>query len=124
VDGIPAFNVGEGRLVIAGDPDSSEPHSFSVNRTDTDTYLSASVREYTSIKKIGEGSFATVELCDWHGPLPQNTPISAMQRNVSARPEYVGRRLVAVKRLRRQYTWQECKDLKELQACYPHKCPP
>jgi hypothetical protein len=77
----------------------------------------ASLRDYTPIKGVGDGSFGTVWLVDWHGSLPPNTPVSAMQRNASARPEYANRRLVAVKRMKRQWSgWEECRQLKELQV--------
>ena len=67
---------------------------------------------------VGDGSFGTVWLCDWHGTLPPNTPLSAMQCGRGARPEYAGKKLVAVKRMKKQWDggWDECKKLKELEV--------
>ncbi|KAH9944364.1 Pkinase-domain-containing protein [Epithele typhae] len=79
---------------------------------------SSSTRSYTPLKIVGDGSFGTVWLCDWHGTLPPNTPMSAMQCGRGARPEYAGKRLVAVKRMKKQWEggWDECKKLKELES--------
>lgn len=79
----------------------------------------ASTRSYTPLKVVGDGSFGTVWLCDWHGTLPPNTPMSAMQCGAGARPEYAGKRLVAVKRMKKRWEggWDECKKLKELEVC-------
>ncbi|PCH33654.1 protein kinase, partial [Wolfiporia cocos MD-104 SS10] len=78
----------------------------------------ASVRRYTPLKIVGDGSFGTVTLCDWHGPLPPNTPLPAMQRSAGARQEYAGKRLVAIKRMKKPWEggWDECKKLKELES--------
>ncbi|KAK7694672.1 hypothetical protein QCA50_001860 [Cerrena zonata] len=79
---------------------------------------SSSTRSYTPLKVVGDGSFGTVWLCDWHGTLPPNTPLSAMQCSAGARPEYANRRLVAVKRMKKRWEggWDECKRLKELES--------
>ncbi|KAI0361592.1 kinase-like protein [Trametes cingulata] len=79
---------------------------------------SSSTRSYTPLKVVGDGSFGTVWLCDWHGTLPPNTPMSAMQCGPGARPEYAGKRLVAVKRMKKTWEggWDECKKLKELES--------
>ena len=81
----------------------------------------ASPRHYTPLKVVGNGSFGTVWLCDWHGSLPPNTPVSAMQRNAGARPEYAGKRLVAVKLMKKTWKggWDECRKLKELEVRGP-----
>ena len=78
----------------------------------------ASTRSYTPLKVVGDGSFGTVWLCDWHGTLPPNTPLSAMQCGPGARPEYASKRLVAVKRMKKRWEggWDECKKLKELEV--------
>jgi len=80
--------------------------------------LLGSKRSYTIIKCLGDGSFGTVWLCDWHGTLPPNTPLSPMQCGAGARPEWAGKRLVAVKLMKRQWAggWEECQKLKELQV--------
>ena len=82
------------------------------------SFLLGSHRSYTPIKTLGDGSFGTVLLCDWHGTLPPNTPLSPMQCGGGARPEWAGKRLVAVKRMRRKWEggWDECKRLKELEV--------
>ncbi|KAG6813795.1 hypothetical protein H0H92_007207 [Tricholoma furcatifolium] len=78
----------------------------------------SSTRSYTPLKVLGDGSFGTVWLCDWHGTLPPNTPLSPMQCGAGARPEWAGKRLVAVKRMRKKWEggWDECQKLKELEA--------
>lgn len=80
--------------------------------------LLASTRSYTPLKVLGDGSFGTVWLCDWHGTLPPNTPLSPMQCGQGARPEWAGKRLVAVKRMKKTWEggWDECKKLKELEV--------
>ncbi|KAH9023745.1 Pkinase-domain-containing protein [Lactarius hengduanensis] len=91
---------------------------------------SSSTRSFTPIKAVGDGSFGTVWLCDWHGPLPSNTPTSAMQSVVGTRPEYANMRLVAVKRMKKRWEggWDECRRLKEIEALlaippHPHIIP-
>ncbi|CCM06749.1 uncharacterized protein FIBRA_09044 [Fibroporia radiculosa] len=91
---------------------------------------STSARSYTPLKVVGDGSFGTVWLCDWHGTLPPNTPVSTMQCGAGARPEYAGKRLVAVKRMKKRWEggWDECKKLKELESLraipyHPHIIP-
>jgi len=78
---------------------------------------SSSTRSYTRLKVLGDGSFGTVWLCDWHGILPPNTPLSPMQCGPGARPEWSGKRLVAVKRMKKKWEggWDECQKLKELE---------
>ncbi|KAJ7706191.1 kinase-like domain-containing protein [Mycena rosella] len=77
-----------------------------------------STRSYTELKSLGDGSFGTVWLCDWHGTLPPNTPLSPMQCGAGAKPEWAGKRLVAVKRMRKKWEggWDECRRLKELES--------
>ncbi|KAI0052892.1 kinase-like protein [Auriscalpium vulgare] len=79
---------------------------------------STSTRSFTPLKAVGDGTFGTVWLCDWHGPLPPNTPLSDMQSGAGARAEYANKRLVAVKRMKKKWEggWDECKRLKELEA--------
>src|SRR5258705_187429 len=80
--------------------------------------LTGSTRSYTPVKVLGDGSFGTVLLCDWHGTLPPNTPLSPMQCGAGARPDWAGMRLVAVKRMKKKWEggWDECQNLKELQV--------
>jgi serine/threonine protein kinase len=119
VDAIPAIAIQDGRFVIAEDDCSSAypTHCAVPSRPAHAQYPIVSVREYTPLRRLGDGSFATVELCDWHQPLLPNTPLSAMQRNAGMRPEYAGRRLVAVKIMRQRWSsWNECESLRELQV--------
>ncbi|TFK57072.1 kinase-like protein [Heliocybe sulcata] len=99
VDGIPSITL-RGSEILIGDSNSR------------------SARSYTPLKVVGDGSFGTVWLCDWHGPLPPNTPLSAMQCGAGARPEWTGKRLVAVKRMKKKWEggWEECRKLKELES--------
>ncbi|KAF8622479.1 hypothetical protein AX15_006995 [Amanita polypyramis BW_CC] len=82
---------------------------------------SSSNRSYTPLKVLGDGAFGTVWLCDWHGTLPPNTPLPLMQ-SPSRRPEWAGKRLVAVKRMKRKWEggweqcWSECQKNKELES--------
>lgn len=80
--------------------------------------LLASTRSYSLLKILGDGSFGTVWLCDWHSTLPPNTPLSPMQCSAGAKPEWAGKRLVAVKRMKKRWEdgWDECKKLKELEV--------
>ena len=78
----------------------------------------ASTRSWTPLKVVGDGSFGTVWLCDWHSTLPPNTPLSPMQCGAGARAEWSGKRLVAVKRMKKKWEggWDECRKLKELEV--------
>ncbi|KAE9408084.1 Pkinase-domain-containing protein [Gymnopus androsaceus JB14] len=97
--GVPSVHIENNRLVVG----SSQ---------------SSSTRSYTPLKVLGDGSFGTVWLCDWHGTLPPNTPLSPMQCGAGARPEWAGKRLVAVKRMKKRWEggWDECQQLKELES--------
>ncbi|KAH8835249.1 CMGC/RCK/MAK protein kinase [Flagelloscypha sp. PMI_526] len=99
IEGVPAVSIQDNRLVVG----SAE---------------STSLRSYTPIKQLGDGSFGTVWLCDWHGTLPPNTPLSPMQCGEGARPDWVGKRLVAVKRMKKRWEggWNQCQHLKELES--------
>ncbi|KAJ7125587.1 kinase-like domain-containing protein [Mycena crocata] len=97
--GVPAVHIHNNQLVVG----SSQTRS---------------TRSYTELKSLGDGSFGTVWLCDWHGTLPPNTPLSPMQCGAGAKPEWAGKRLVAVKRMRKKWEggWDECQRLNELQS--------
>ncbi|WVR06050.1 hypothetical protein IAU60_003078 [Kwoniella sp. DSM 27419] len=73
-------------------------------------------RSYTELKCLGDGSFGTVWLCDWHSPVKPNVLLSAMQCGAGARPEWAGKRLVALKRMKRVWEggWKQAKTLGEL----------
>ncbi|KAJ3790985.1 hypothetical protein GGU10DRAFT_104029 [Lentinula aff. detonsa] len=99
VVGVPSVHISNNRLVVGSSSSSS-------------------TRSYTPLKVLGDGSFGTVWLCDWHGTLPPNTPLSPMQCGAGARPEWAGKRLVAVKRMKKRWEggWDECQQLKELES--------
>lgn len=113
--GIPAVSIQNARLQV-GDARSSM--SLPSSTPSPKTSPTGSHRSYTPIKTLGDGSFGTVLLCDWHGTLPPNTPLSPMQCGGGARPEWAGKRLVAVKRMKKKWEggWDECKRLKELEV--------
>lgn len=73
-------------------------------------------RDYKPIKLVGDGSFGTVWLCDWKSELASTTVLSAMQCGAGAWPEWTGKRLVAVKRMKRVWEggWKEASQLGEL----------
>lgn len=77
-----------------------------------------SLRSFTTMKMLGDGSFASVWLCDWHSMLPPGTPLPQMQVGAGARPEWAGKRLVAIKRMKSPYFdgWEACRGLSELRA--------
>lgn len=121
---VPAVALVGSRLVV-GDSNSSPLlfffiiPSFLFPLTDVGPFT-ASTRSYTPLKIVGDGSFGTVWLCDWHGLLPPNTPLSPMQCGAGARPEWAGKRLVAVKRMKKRWDggWEECRRLRELEASF------
>lgn len=79
-------------------------------------------RDFTVIRDVGDGSFGTVCLADWKSPLPSGTMLSPMQ-HPTTRPEYVGKRLVAIKKMKKPFpNWDECMKLKELKSllAIPH----
>lgn len=80
--------------------------------------LAGSPRSWTLLKNVGDGPFTSVWLCDWHSLLPPKTPLSAMQRSSRIRPEWAGRRLVAVKRVKRRFEggWDEARKHKEIEV--------
>jgi hypothetical protein len=73
-------------------------------------------RKYTQIKELGDGSFGTVWLCDWHSPIRSEHMLSAMQCGAGSRPEWVGKRLVALKMMKKVWDggWDQAKTLGEL----------
>lgn len=75
-------------------------------------------RSYTEIKCLGDGSFGTVWLCDWHSPVKSETLLSAMQCGAGARPEWAGKRLVALKKMKRVWEggWKQAMTLGELKV--------
>ncbi|KAK4703077.1 hypothetical protein P7C70_g3143, partial [Phenoliferia sp. Uapishka_3] len=72
-------------------------------------------RHYTVLKEVGDGSFGTVWLVDWHSPL--HLPPGTRPPGPSSRAEYKGKQLVAVKRMKKAFEgWEECMKLKELKS--------
>lgn len=87
---------------------------------------STSERSYTPVKGVGDGSFGTVWLCDWHTPLPPSISLAPMQQGAGAKPEWQGKRLVAIKRMKKRWDggWDECRrhpELESLRTIPPHE---
>ncbi|KIO30850.1 hypothetical protein M407DRAFT_68740, partial [Tulasnella calospora MUT 4182] len=84
------------------------------------TRKTASVRSYTPLKNVGDGSFGTVVLADWHSPLPPGVSISPMQLNIkfNSASSSTPLRMVAIKRMKKKWQggWAECSKLKELES--------
>ena len=115
--GIPSVSI-EGNHLLVGSSQTSLSFTLFVHIHSYILLSSGSTRSYTPLKVLGDGSFGTVWLCDWHGTLPPNTPLSPMQCGQGARPEWTGKRLVAVKRMKKRWEggWDECQQLKELEV--------
>lgn len=77
-----------------------------------------SERSYTPVKGVGDGSFGTVWLCDWHTPLPPSVTLAPMQQGAGAKPEWQGKRLVAIKRMKQRWEggWDEARRHPELEV--------
>lgn len=94
------------------------------NHLDTQSTISGSrefppplsPRSYTILKEVGDGSFGTVWLADWHSSLV--LPPGTLPPGPSSRPEYKGKKLVAIKRMKKAFEggWDECMKLKELKV--------
>lgn len=117
VVGIPAMTPDGIVLVADAQSRTHSPASF-FNYFPHSPHATGSTRSYTPLRVVGDGSFGTVWLCDWHSPLPPDTTLSPMQRGAGARPEWTGKRLVAVKRMKKRWDggWEECRKLKELES--------
>lgn len=78
------------------------------------------MRSYTPLKNVGDGSFGTVVLADWHSPLPPGVSISPMQLNIkyNSSTGATPMRMVAIKRMKKKWQngWSECAQLKELES--------
>ena len=93
------------------------PFLYFLHARDSDLYPPTDAeRDYTEIRELGDGSFGTVFLCDWHSPIKPDHMLSAMQSGAGARPEWTGKRLVALKRMKRAWEggWDSAKTLQEL----------
>lgn len=96
-------------------PRSHVPSTLTVPTTAA-SLMREGPRDFTIIKAAGDGSFGTVSLADWKSPLPSGTMLSPMQ-HPTTRPEYVGKRLVAIKRMKKPFkSWNDCLKLKELKV--------
>lgn len=72
-------------------------------------------RSFTVLKAMGDGSFGTVFLADWLSPL--SLPPGTLPPGPSSRPEYAGKRLVAIKKMKKAFEiWDDCMKLKELKV--------
>ena len=119
VQGIPSVTLQDNHLLIGNSQSSMFLKISSLRVPSLISHFNlGSTRSYTRLKVLGDGSFGTVWLCDWHGILPPNTPLSPMQCGAGARPEWTGKRLVAVKRMKKKWEggWDECQKLKELEV--------
>ncbi|KAJ9118257.1 hypothetical protein QFC22_004168 [Naganishia vaughanmartiniae] len=105
---------GNGDVVMQSSNEANSRRSFSDGRIGV--LPPDAPRSYTSVKLVGDGSFGTVWLCDWASPLAPETKLSPMQCGAGARAEWVGKRLVAVKRMKRVWEggWQQASQLGEL----------
>lgn len=103
----------DGRIGVLPPGESS---SITLMGTVPLTEISEAPRSYTAVKLVGDGSFGTVWLCDWSSPMAPETKLSAMQCGAGARPEWVEKRLVAVKRMKRVWEggWKQASKLGEL----------
>ncbi|KAI9608582.1 hypothetical protein H4Q26_004765 [Puccinia striiformis f. sp. tritici PST-130] len=102
-------NSNSNNLSLAG-PSSSSSSSTNPRLPDVGT------RDYTILKEVGDGSFGTVWLADWHSPL--TLPPGTQPPGPSSRAEYKGKQLVAVKKMKKTFDggWEECMKLKELKS--------
>ncbi|GAA5866232.1 hypothetical protein JCM3774_004127 [Rhodotorula dairenensis] len=103
--------------VSAAAMSSSQPPTNGSEPLYTTEYLPPfAPRHWTVLKEVGDGSFGTVWLADWHSPL--YIPPGTRPPGPSSRPEYRGRRLVAIKRMKKAFDggWDECMKLKELKS--------
>ncbi|VDB91493.1 unnamed protein product [Peniophora sp. CBMAI 1063] len=75
-------------------------------------------KSLTALKAVGDGSFGSVWLCDWHSELSFPIELTAPSAGPGSRPEYQGKRVVAVKRMKRQWRGDEgdWRTLREIQA--------
>lgn len=97
-------------------PASSPSSAASPMPTTAASLMREGPRDFTVIRDVGDGSFGTVCLADWKSPLPSGTMLSPMQ-HPTTRPEYVGKRLVAIKKMKKPFaSWDECMKLKELKV--------
>lgn len=95
----------------------STPASSSLSLQSQPTPLpDVGTRNYTILKEVGDGSFGTVWFADWHSPL--TLPPGTQPPGPSSRPEYKGKRLVAIKKMKKAFEggWDECMKLKELKS--------
>ena len=93
-------------------------HSHPLNSHAQRLLLTVSERSYTFVKAVGDGSFGQVWLCDWHSHLPPHVTLARMQQGQGARAEWHGKRLVAIKRMKKRWEggWDECKKHPELEV--------
>lgn len=112
---LPASNSGPSSAPLAPGPGQVAAVS-SLMPTTAASLMREGPRDFTVIKSVGDGSFGTVCLADWKSPLPSGTMLSPMQ-HPTTRPEYVGKRLVAIKRMKKPFkAWGDCLKLKELKV--------
>ena len=93
-------------------------HSHPLNSHAQRLLLTVSERSYTFVKAVGDGSFGQVWLCDWHSHLPPHVTLPRMQQGPGMRAEWQGKRLVAIKRMKKLWEggWDECKKHPEVEV--------
>jgi hypothetical protein len=117
--GIPHVSFHAGNLIL-GDSTTSNPFVLYLPYTDN-ALFTGSHRSFSIIKTLGEGSFGSVFLCDWHSKLPHDAPPpSTSHLHDPASPQRARTHLVAVKKLKRKLDqgWDACQSLKELKVQY------
>ncbi|GAA94109.1 uncharacterized protein L969DRAFT_93494 [Mixia osmundae IAM 14324] len=99
-------------------PAYAGPQRSTTEQQPTEGIRNIGKRRYTVLKEVGDGSFGTVWLADWHSPLA--LPPGTMPPGPSSRPEYKGKQLVAIKRMKKAFNggWDECMNLKELKSLH------
>lgn len=117
---VPSYAAPEAaRLSVSGMPGVLSKLSEDVHHSaaQSDNRLGqGDTRDYSIIRELGDGSFGTVCVAEWRSPLPSGTMVPAMQHSYS-RPEYIGKPLVAIKRMKRRfYSWDDCMRLNELRV--------
>ncbi|KAL0567693.1 hypothetical protein V5O48_014306, partial [Marasmius crinis-equi] len=72
---------------------------------------SANVSSGRKLKRLGSGAYSNISLCAWHDPLASEMPLAAMEMS-TVRPDWAGKRLVAVKAIKG--TWQNDEEWQKL----------
>ena len=114
---IPSMEI-VGNQVVLGNAQSSEYSSLPLNSHAQRLLPTVSERSYTFVEAVADGPPAQVWLCDWHSPLPPHVTLPRMQQGPGMRAEWQGKRLVAIKRMKKLWEggWDECKKHPEVEV--------